>query len=64
MSPTRPRSRRRATGWRPLGPIDVWVNVAFVGSLAFFWDTNPDEFRRMTEVTYFGQVFGVRAALR
>jgi len=47
-----------------LGPIDVWVNVAFVGSLAFFWDTNPDEFRRMTEVTYFGQVFGVRAALR
>ena len=47
-----------------LGPIDVWVNVAFVGSLAFFWDTTPDEFRRMTEVTYFGQVNGMRAALR
>ncbi len=47
-----------------LGPIDVWVNVAFAGSLAYFWDTEPEEYRRMTEVTYFGQVFGVRAALR
>lgn len=46
------------------GPIDVWVNVAFAGSLAYFWDTTPTEFRRMTEVTYFGQVNGMRAALR
>ncbi|UIJ34516.1 SDR family NAD(P)-dependent oxidoreductase [Allobranchiibius sp. GilTou73] len=47
-----------------LGPIEVWVNVAFVGSLAYFWDTDPHESRRMTEVTYFGQVNGVRSALR
>ncbi|MEO9138936.1 MAG: SDR family oxidoreductase [Jatrophihabitans sp.] len=47
-----------------LGAIDVWVNVAFAGSLAFFWDTTPQEYRRMTEVTYFGQVNGTRAALR
>ncbi len=47
-----------------LGPIDVWVNVAFAGSLAFFWDTSPDEYRRMTDVTYYGQVNGTRAALR
>lgn len=47
-----------------LGEITVWVNVAFVGSLAFLWDTTPEEFRRMTEVTYFGQVHGVRSALR
>ena len=46
-----------------LGEIDVWVNVAFVGSLAFFWDTSEDEYRRITEVTYYGQVNGVRAAL-
>lgn len=46
------------------GPIDVWVNVAFVGSLAFFWDTEPQEYERMTQVTYFGQVNGVRSALR
>lgn len=47
-----------------LGPIDVWVNVAFAGSLAFFWDTTPEEYRRMTDVTYYGQVNGTRAALR
>ena len=41
-----------------LGKIDVWVNAAFVGSLAFFWDTTPQEYRRMTEVTYLGQVNG------
>jgi NAD(P)-dependent dehydrogenase (short-subunit alcohol dehydrogenase family) len=46
-----------------LGGIDVWVNVAFVGSLAYSWDTSIDEFRRMTEVTYYGQVHGTRAAL-
>lgn len=47
-----------------LGPIDVWVNVAFAGSLAFFWDTTPEEFERMTDVTFMGQVNGIRAALR
>ncbi|WP_299037691.1 SDR family oxidoreductase [uncultured Pseudokineococcus sp.] len=47
-----------------LGPVGVWVNNAFVGSLARFWDTSPQEFRRMTDVTYFGQVNGTRAALR
>jgi NAD(P)-dependent dehydrogenase (short-subunit alcohol dehydrogenase family) len=48
---------------RELGEIDVWVNVAFVGSLAFFWDTTPGEYRTMTEITYMGQVNGTRAAL-
>jgi NAD(P)-dependent dehydrogenase (short-subunit alcohol dehydrogenase family) len=47
-----------------LGPIDVWVNVAFSGSLRYFWDTSDEDYRRMTEVTYFGQVNGVRTALR
>jgi len=47
-----------------LGEIYAWVNVAFSGSLAFFWDTTPEEYRRMTDVTYFGQVHGTRAALR
>lgn len=49
---------------RELGEIDVWVNVAFVGSLAFFWDTTPDEYRTMTDITYMGQVNGTRAALK
>ncbi len=47
-----------------LGPIEVWVNCAFVGSLAYFWDTSDEEYRRMTDVTYHGQVNGTRAALR
>lgn len=47
-----------------LGPIGLWVNAAFSGSLAWFWDTTPEEFERMTQVTYFGQVNGTRAALR
>jgi NAD(P)-dependent dehydrogenase (short-subunit alcohol dehydrogenase family) len=48
---------------RELGAIDVWVNVAFCGSLAFFWDTPVADYHRMTEVTYLGQVHGTRAAL-
>lgn len=46
-----------------LGEIDVWVNVAFVGALRFFWDTDPEVYRRITDVTYFGQVNGTRVAL-
>ncbi len=46
-----------------LGPIEAWVNVAFAGSLAWFSETTDAEFRRMTEVTYYGQVNGTRAAL-
>jgi NAD(P)-dependent dehydrogenase (short-subunit alcohol dehydrogenase family) len=48
---------------RELGEIDVWVNVAFVGALRFFWDTDEELYRRITEVTYFGQVNGTRVAL-
>src|SRR5579875_3471797 len=36
---------------RELGPLDLWVNVAFVGSLEFFWDTSLEDFYRMTAVT-------------
>jgi NAD(P)-dependent dehydrogenase (short-subunit alcohol dehydrogenase family) len=46
-----------------LGEIDVWVNVAFVGALAFSWDTNRTEFCRITEVSYYGQVYGTLIAL-
>ena len=46
-----------------LGPISLWVNVAFVGALRFFWDTPDDVYRRITDVTYHGQVNGTRVAL-
>jgi short-subunit dehydrogenase len=46
------------------GPIDVWVNDAMVTVFAWFEDIEPEEFRRATEVTYLGSVWGTRAALR
>src|SRR3954471_19377219 len=52
----------RAT--RELGDIDVWVNVAMASILAPTWEIAPDEFRRVTEVTYLGQVYGTMAALK
>ena len=33
---------------RELGPIDVWVNVAFTSVFARFDEISPDEFRRVT----------------
>jgi NAD(P)-dependent dehydrogenase (short-subunit alcohol dehydrogenase family) len=47
-----------------LGPIDVWVNNAMVTVFAPFSELEPDEFRRVTEVTYLGVVYGTMAALR
>lgn len=46
-----------------LGPIDVWVNNAMTTIFATFKEIEPDEFRRATEVTYLGSVWGTRAAL-
>jgi NAD(P)-dependent dehydrogenase (short-subunit alcohol dehydrogenase family) len=46
-----------------LGPIDVWVNVAFTSVFARFDDISADEFRRVTEVSYLGYVYGTKAAL-
>jgi NAD(P)-dependent dehydrogenase (short-subunit alcohol dehydrogenase family) len=47
-----------------LGPIDLWVNDAFTGAIAFFEDITPEEYERITAVTYLGYVNGTRAALR
>jgi NAD(P)-dependent dehydrogenase (short-subunit alcohol dehydrogenase family) len=46
-----------------LGPIDVWVNNAMVTVYAPVAQLSPDEFRRVTEVTYLGSVWGTMAAL-
>ncbi|WP_042402178.1 SDR family oxidoreductase [Streptacidiphilus carbonis] len=48
---------------KQLGPIDIWVNDAFTSVFAPFMETSPDEFRRVTEVTYLGYVYATRAAL-
>ncbi|WP_084729509.1 SDR family oxidoreductase [Streptacidiphilus neutrinimicus] len=47
-----------------LGPIDVWVNDAFTSVFAPFSEITPEEFRRVTEVTYLGYVYATAAALR
>src|SRR4051794_26495772 len=45
------------------GPIDVWVNNTMTTVFAFFEDIEPEEFKRATEVTYLGAVWGAKAAL-
>lgn len=47
-----------------LGPIDVWINNAMVTVFGPFDQVTPDEYRRVTEVVYLGQVWGTRAALK
>jgi short-subunit dehydrogenase len=46
------------------GDIDVWVNDAMATVFARFLDTEPEEFKRATEVTYLGAVYGTMAALK
>lgn len=46
------------------GRIDVWVNCAMSTVFATVMDTTPEEYRRVTDVTYLGYVHGTRAALR
>ncbi|SRR5579871_1447027 len=47
-----------------LGPIDIWVNNAMATIFAPVHAIRPNEFRRVTEVTYLGQVHGTLAALK
>ena len=46
------------------GGIDVWINNAMVTVFSPVWRMTPEEFRRVTEVTYLGVVHGTMAALR
>ena len=47
-----------------LGPIDIWVNNAMNSVFSPISDMKPDEYKRVTEVTYLGQVYGALAALK
>lgn len=53
-----------ATVEEQLGPIDVWVNVAFSSVFAPFDEVTAAEYQRATEVTYLGYVYSTMAALR
>jgi NAD(P)-dependent dehydrogenase (short-subunit alcohol dehydrogenase family) len=45
------------------GAIDVWVNAAFTAVFSPFAEITAEEFRRVTEVSYLGFVYGTMAAL-
>lgn len=46
------------------GPIDVWVNDAMVSVFSPVKEMKPEEYKRVTEVSYLGYVYGTLAALR
>ncbi|PYL50163.1 MAG: short-chain dehydrogenase, partial [Verrucomicrobia bacterium] len=47
-----------------LGPIDIWVNNAMTSVFSPIKQMTSEEFRRVTEVTYLGYVYGTLAALK
>lgn len=49
---------------REFGKIDIWVNDAMATIFAPVTETTPSEFKRATEVTYLGFVYGTMAALK
>lgn len=46
------------------GAIDVWVNNAMTSVFSPIKKMTPDDFKRVTEVTYLGYVYGTLAALK
>jgi len=49
---------------KEFGPIDVWVNNAMATVFSPFMDLSPLEFQRVTEVCYYGYVYGTMSAMR
>jgi NAD(P)-dependent dehydrogenase (short-subunit alcohol dehydrogenase family) len=47
-----------------LGAVDVWINNAMTSVFSPVREIRPEEFRRVTEVTYLGQVYGTLSALK
>jgi NAD(P)-dependent dehydrogenase (short-subunit alcohol dehydrogenase family) len=49
---------------REFGPIDIWINNAMVSVFSPVKKMTPEEYKRVTEVTYLGVVYGTLAALK
>ncbi len=49
---------------KEFGPIDIWVNNAMTTVFSPFREIKPEEYKRATEVTYLGAVYGTMAALK
>jgi NAD(P)-dependent dehydrogenase (short-subunit alcohol dehydrogenase family) len=46
------------------GPIDIWINNAMLSVFSPIMEMTADDYRRVTNVTYLGYVWGTMAALR
>ena len=49
---------------REFGPIDIWINNAMTSVFSPIKQMTAEEFKRVTEVTYLGYVYGSLAALK
>src|SRR5437763_6337385 len=49
---------------KKFGSIDVWVNDAMASVFSPVTEMKPEEYKRLTEVTYLGAVYGTLAALK
>jgi len=49
---------------RAFGPIDIWINNAMLSVFSPIMEMTPEDYRRVTDVTYLGYVWGTLAALR
>lgn len=49
---------------REFGLIDIWINNAMVSVFSPVKKMTPEEYKRVTEVTYLGVVYGTLAALK
>ena len=49
---------------KELGPIDIWVNNAMTSVFSPVMEMKAEEYKRVTEVTYLGVVYGTLSALR
>lgn len=49
---------------KAFGPIDVWINNAMVSVFSPAKEMLPEEYKRVTEVTYLGYVYGTQIALQ
>lgn len=47
-----------------LGPIDIWINNAMNSVFSPIKEMEPEDYKRVTEVTYLGQVYGTLSALK
>jgi NAD(P)-dependent dehydrogenase (short-subunit alcohol dehydrogenase family) len=47
-----------------LGPIDIWINNAMSSVFSPIKEMTAEEYKRVTEVTYLGYVYGTLSALR